>query len=165
MAGMIRILVAMEREGEALGLPFEVVGIGATTIPPISPEDTIINVGYCGGDGLKPGTVVEAVISVDAVTGEWTDLPVHFSGKSVCGVIPAICITSPTFVTKPLVSGPAVYDMELAKLARIPCAGLYSLKIVSDNLDEQACEAFSDADVWNHVREMVCTQLSSSQRR
>lgn len=56
---MIRILVAMEREGKALGLPFEVINIFGTSIPPISPSDIIVNVGYCGGDGFKPGTIVE----------------------------------------------------------------------------------------------------------
>lgn len=51
---MIRLLAAMEREGEALGvLPFpsEVFGIGGDSIPSIAPDDTIVHVGYCGGDG------------------------------------------------------------------------------------------------------------------
>lgn len=60
-------------------------------------------------------------------------------------------------MTTPLVSPPAVYDMELAKLARIPCAALYSLKIVSDNLNEADCESFSDADVWAQIRAFLST--------
>ena len=65
-------------------------------------------------------------------------------------------------------TGPAVYDMELAKLARIPCKALYTLKIVSDDLNEAACEAFSDADAWSRVRELLVSagliQLSATQR-
>ena len=58
--------------------------------------------------------------------------------------------------------------MELAKLARIPCKALYTLKIVSDDLNEAACEAFSDADAWSKVRELLVSaglvQLSATQR-
>ena len=38
---MIRLLVAMEREGEALALPFELIGIGADSVPSIAPDDII----------------------------------------------------------------------------------------------------------------------------
>ena len=166
---MIRLLVAMKREGETLGalpFPFELIGIGATDLPSIASCDIIVNVGYCGGDGYAPGTIIEPSAVIDAETGEWTDLPQHFGG--VEGVIPALCITSPTFITTPLMTGPAVYDMELAKLARIPCKALYTLKIVSDDLNEAACEAFSDADAWSRVRELLVSagliQLSATQR-
>jgi hypothetical protein len=163
---MIRLLVAMEREGEALAIPFEFIGIGADSVPSIAPDDIIVNVGYCGGDGIAPGTIVEPQAVVDAETGEWLDLSLHFG--NVEGVVPALCITSPTFITTPLMTGPAVYDMELAKLARIPCKALYTLKIVSDDLNEAACEAFSDADAWSKVRELLVSagliQLSATQR-
>ena len=166
---MIRLLVAMEREGEALGalpFPFEVIGIGGHSVPQINPSDIIVNVGYCGGDGYAPGTIVEPMAVVDAETGEWIDLPQHFSG--IGEVIPVLCITSPTFVTTPLMTDPAVYDMELAKLARITCANLYSLKIVSDNLNEADCESYSDAEAWAKVRELLVSagliQLSATQQ-
>lgn len=148
---MIRILVAMEREGEALGLPFEVIGIGGTSIPLINSDDIIVNVGYCGGDGIAPGTIVGPKTVIDAETGEWIDLPRHFPCQG------AVCITSPTFVTTPLMTSPAVYDMELAKLARIPCKALYSLKIVSDNLSEEACEAFHSDAAWAQIRAFLST--------
>ena len=164
---MIHILVAMEREGEALGLPFEVINISGTSIPPIAPSDTIVNVGYCGGDGFKPGTVIEPTVSIDAETGEKVALPQHFSGKAGSSVTPAVCITSPSFVTTPLVPAPAVYDMELARLARIPCAALYCLKIVSDNLDEADCEGFHSDAAWDEIRRLLeqsgLIHLSSTQ--
>ena len=165
---MIRLLVAMEREGEALGalpFPFEVINITGTSIPPISPSDIIVNVGYCGGDGIAPGTIVEPKAVIDAETGEWTDLPRHFGEAE--GVVPALCITSPTFVTTPLMTGPAVYDMELARLARISCRALYTLKIVSDELNEADCESYSDSSAWSKVRELLVSagliQLSAMQ--
>ena len=166
---MIRLLVAMEREGEALNalpFPFELVGIGADSVPSIASDDIIVNVGYCGGDGYAPGTIVEPQAVVDAETREWIDLPRHFSEAE--GVVPALCITSPTFVTTPLMTGPAVYDMELAKLARIPCKALYTLKIVSDELNEGDCESYSDSSAWAKVRELLVSagliQLSATQR-
>ena len=166
---MIQLLVAMEREGEALGalpFPFEVINITDTSIPAISPSDIIVNVGYCGGDGIAPGTIVEPKAVVDAETGEWIDLDTHFG--NVEDVVPALCITSPNFITTPLMTGPAVYDMELAKLARIPCKALYTLKIVNDELNEAACESFSDGTVWSKVRELLVSseliQLSATQR-
>ena len=163
---MIRLLVAMEREGKALALPFELIGIGTDSVPSIAPDDIIVNIGYCGGDGIAPGTIVEPQTVVDAETGEWIDLPLHFGG--VEGVVPALCVTSPTFVTTPLMTGPAVYDMELAKLARIPCKALYTLKIVSDNLNEGDCEAFSDEAAWARIRELLVSagliQLSAALR-
>ena len=162
---MIRLLVAMEREGEALALPFELIGIGADYVPSIASDDIIVNVGYCGGDGIAPGTIVEPKAVIDAETGEWTDLPRHFGEAE--GVVPALCITSPTFVTTPLMTGPAVYDMELARLARIPCKALYTLKIVSDELNEADCEAFSSDKAWSKVRELLVSagliQLSAMQ--
>lgn len=160
---MIRILVAMEREGEALGLPFEIINIGGTSIPPINPDDIIVNVGYCGSERIPVGMVVEPLVAVDSETGESVKLEGHFSCSH------AVCITSTEFVSEPPAiasqwsRSPVIYDMELAKLARIPCKALYSLKIVSDSLNEDDCEAFSDADAWNRVREMILSQLSITQ--
>ena len=158
---MIRVLVAMEREGEALALPSDVIGIGATNLPLITPDDIIINVGYCGGDGFKPGTIIEPSAVIDAETGEWIDLPRHFPCQG------AICITSTSFVTTPLMTGPGVYDMELARLARIPCKALYTLRIVSDELNEADCESYSDSSAWSKVRELLVSagliQLSATQ--
>lgn len=146
---MIRILVAMQREAECLGIPCDVIGIGGTDIPKINPDDIIVNVGYCGGYKVPVGKVVEPVVAIDAATGEAQILERHF------GCDDATCITAREFVTEPMTGMPSVYDMELWSLAKIPCRALYVLKIVSDNLDESDCEAFNDQAAWEQVRTLL----------
>ena len=123
--------------------------------------------GYCGGDGFAPGTIVEPTVSIDAETGERINLTPHFSANTGSGAIPAVCVTSPSFVTQPLIESPAVYDMELAKLARIPCKALYCLKIVSDELNEADCEGFHSDAAWDEIRRLLeqsgLIHLSSTQ--
>lgn len=151
MEGRIRILVAMDREAQALGIPCEVIGIGAGDIPDIAPDDTIVNVGYCGGYKLKPGAVIEPSRSISLETRETKTMHRYFKGE--CESFP--CFTSGEFVTAPAYPWPAVYDMELAKLASVRCKGLVCLKIVSDSLDEGECEVFDDPAAWERVRELL----------
>ena len=146
---MIRILVAMEREAESLGLPCELIGIGGTALPRTSPDDILVNAGYCGGYKVPVGSVVEPCSAGDYRTGESIPLARHFA----CRTYP--CYTSDSFVTEPRNGEPAIYDMELWKIRRLPHRKLYCLKIVSDNLDEAACEAFDDCGAWNRVRELL----------
>ena len=146
---MIRILVAMQREADALGVPCELIGIGAENLPETSPEDILVNVGYCGGYRIPVGTVVEPLFAGDAETEEVEDLQKHFP----CETRP--CFTSDTFVTEPLCQCPAIYDMELFKIRKLPHRELYVLKIVSDNLDEKDCEAFHDEEAWERVRALL----------
>lgn len=145
----IRFLTAMPREAEALGIPCEIIGIRGEDLPEIAKDDIIVNVGYCGAYKIPVGTVVEPIVSIDAHTGKAEVLDAHFDCRK------AACFTAAEFVTKPLSEKPAVYDMELARLATLPCAGLYCLKIVSDSLDESDCEAFRDDAAWETVRTML----------
>ena len=151
---MIHILTAMEKEAEALGIPCETIGIGATDLPEIKPGDVIVNVGYCGGYRIPVGTVVEPDVSVCVADGSVRHLERHFAGK-VQGID---CYTDESFVTEPMQEAPAVYDMELSKLLQIPCKDIYCLKIVSDNLSEPDCEAFHDETAWNRIRELLREQ-------
>lgn len=146
---MIRFLVAMEREAEALGIPCEIIGIGATNLPATSEDDVLVNVGYCGGYKVPVGRVVEPRFTENAGTGEVKDLIPHFP----CETHP--CITADAFVTKPVYEAPAVYDMELWKIAALPHKALYCLKIVSDNLNESDCESFNSEKAWERVRELL----------
>ena len=146
---MIRILVAMEREAEALGLPCEIIGIGAEKLPETSRDDILVNVGYCGGYGIPVGSVIEPLFAGDAETEEVDDLEHYFP----CETRP--CFSSETFVAAPLSHCPAIYDMELFKINKLPHKRLYALKIVSDNLDEKDCGTFNDAAAWDRVRELL----------
>ena len=146
---MTRILVAMQREADALGVPCEVIGIGAKDLPETCRDDILVNVGYCGGYGIPVGSVIEPLFAGDAETEEVDDLERHFP----CETRP--CFTSDSFVTEPLCHCPTIYDMELFKINKLPHRKLYVLKIVSDNLDEKDCEAFNDAAAWDRVRELL----------
>ena len=146
---MIRFLVAMEREAEALGVPCEIIGIGAEHLPETGPEDILVNIGYCGSYKIPVGTVVEPLFAGDMKTQEVEDLTHHFP----CETHP--CFTSETFVTEPLYECPAIYDMELFKIRKLPHRDLYVLKIVSDNLNEADCESFSDDHAWEYVRALL----------
>ena len=146
---MIRILVAMEREAEALGIPCEIIGIGAVDLPETSWDDLLVNVGYCGGYKVPVGKIIEPLITENGNTGEVGDLTPHFP----CETYP--CITTDSFVTEPLYEAPAIYDMELWKVAGLPHKKLYCLKIVSDNLNEADCECFNDENAWEQVRTLL----------
>ena len=146
---MTRILVAMERDAQALGIPCEIIGIGAADVPMTSEEDVLVNVGYCGAAGFYPGTVVEPDEAIPYGGTEGRKLDTHF------GCIHAPCFTSPEFVTRPCGCSDSIYDMELVKITALPHRELYVLKIVSDNLNEPDCEAFNDGKAWEQVREML----------
>ena len=146
---MVHILVAMEKEAEALGLPCDVIGIGAKHLPETTEEDILVNVGYCGAVEIKPGIIVEPKEAASYEKAEGKVLTTHFE----CVHVP--CFTSERFVTEPCSIFPSVYDMELQKITELPHKELYVLKIVSDNLDEAECEAFDDAKAWEQVRELL----------
>lgn len=146
---MIRFLVAMEREAEDLGIPCEVIGIGAGNLPVTSEEDILVNIGYCGGHMVPVGTVVEPRFVVNTETHEVADLEQSFLCEN------RLCFTSPDFVTEPIYDCPSIYDMELWYISRLPHKKLYCLKIVSDNPDEAACESFDDRCAWEKVRKLL----------
>ena len=149
--GRLHILTAMPREAQSLGLSCEVIGIGATDLPEIGENDAILNIGYCGSNGIPVGTIIEPNLCVDMRSGEAIPLHRHFEG--LCRS--AACFTSDTFVTEASRKEPTVYDMELFWLAKIPCHAIYVLKIVSDNLNERDCEEFDGKESWKQVREIL----------
>ena len=146
---MTRILVAMKREAESLGLPCELTGIGGINLPQTSLDDILVNVGYCGAVEIPVGTIVEPDETASYEFDEGSALKTHFD----CLHVP--CFTAEKFVTEPCSVFPSIYDMELLKIAKLPHKELYVLKIVSDNLDEADCEKFDDAEVWQRVRELL----------
>ena len=146
---MTRILVAMEREAQALGLPCELIGIGGTDLPQTLPDDVLVNIGYCGGYKVPVGSIVEPCSAGSYRTGEIIPLARNLS------LISYPCFTADTFVTEPLYVSPAIYDMELWKIQKLPHRKLYCIKIVSDNLDEAACEAYDSREAWDRVRKLL----------
>ena len=146
---MTRVLVAMEREAEALGIPCTVIGISGIALPETTEEDILVNVGYCGAADIPVGTIVEPGEAASYETGKGRKLRTHFS------CVHAPCFTSEKFVVEPCCLLPSVYDMELAKIADLPHRELYVLKIVSDNLNEEDCESFNDEAAWEQVRALL----------
>lgn len=156
---MIKYLLAMEREAELfekyaagkLGGRVYVVGIGATGIDnaELIEDDVIVNVGYAGGYEIPVGTIIEPSYAMDMRRGEIVRI------DSVFPVERRVCITSDTFVDKPMSNGPHLYDMELFKVASVPHKKLYSLKIISDNLCEEDCEAYNAEESWRMVVDLI----------
>ncbi len=146
---MIRILVAMKREAESLGIPCTVIGIKGTDLPETTEEDILVNVGYCGAAGIPVGTIVEPDEAACYETAEGEHLQTHFD------CVHAPCFTADKFVVEPCSIFSSVYDMELKKISALPHKELYVLKIVSDNLDEADCEAFDDEQAWKRVRDLL----------
>ena len=155
---MIRLFIAMEREAKML-VPrikdtliqkVDIIGIGGTDIPDTEPDDIIINVGYAGGYRVPVGRVVEPTFSL--VYGEGT-------GEIIDHVFHDVerfrCYTADDFVTKPCTTLPSIYDMELNRLLDIPHEKLFSLKIVSDKLNEKECEMFDGDEAWGRVVKLL----------
>ena len=109
----------------------DMIGIGGEDIPSTDFNDIIVNVGYAGGYRVPIGRVVEPTFFHDVDRYR--------------------CYTSHEFVTKPCTPMPSIYDMELNKLLKIPHKKLFSLKIVSDRLNEHECEMFDSDESWGRV--------------
>lgn len=126
-------------------LYFEVIGIGTL----------IINVGYAGAKGIDIGKVV-CVKNSHCL---------EFPTKANTGIINCVelsseeegydCYTSFDFVEKTKIEGKALFDMELAYIARFVYCKLYSIKIVSDNLDYNTFKEFNSDKAWRQVIEKI----------
>lgn len=144
----------MEREKEKLAKfvkhDIDVIGIGATDLPKTTKDDVIINVGYCGAYDMQVGAIVEPHLCFDKKTRKKKQI------KSFMGFFERVrCYTSDTFIEKPIVNFRSIYDMELFKLLSLPYRELYSLKIVSDNLNEKDCENFNEDEQWEMVGGLI----------
>ena len=148
---MIYFLFAMEREAKMLEVPNKkIIGINGNNMPFTTDDDILVNIGYCGGYKIPVGTIIEPAFAIDAKTYEIARIDRLFNIPS------CLCVTSDKFVEEPVDKEMAcVYDMELFKVAQIPHKKLYAVKIVSDNLDEAACEAFNSESAWKNVQRMI----------
>ena len=156
---MINLVIAMEREADILVPRIQstlidqvsIIGIGgADFLPETTDEDIIVNVGYAGGYRVPIGRVVEPTFALkyDTHEGEIVD---HLFSE--CDRFR--CYTAEEFVTRPCTTLPSIYDMELAKLAKLPHKKLFALKIVSDRLNEKECEMFDSDESWGKVVKLL----------
>lgn len=147
---MIYFLFAMEREAEMLNAPNKhVIGIGAKSMPNTTKDDVIVNVGYCGASKMPIGSLVEPGFAADANTLEIVRIDRAFPVQS------AVCVTADRFVENDTWDASCVYDMELFKIAQLPYKRIYSLKIVSDNLNEKQCESFDMSKSWEMAQFLI----------
>ena len=147
---MIKYLFAMQREADMLDVPNKyIIGINGTNMPKTTKDDILVNLGYCGAYKVKVGEIIEPSV-VFSTQGKQRRKIGHLFN------VPRIrCYTSKEFVTKPIVNFESIYDMELFEITKLPHKKIYSLKIVSDNLNEQDCENFNDKESWEEVMELL----------
>ena len=148
---MIYYLFAMPREAEQLDIENKViVGINAVDVPVLTEDDIIVNIGYCGATADIPvGTIVEPSEVYDAKTGDKVKIDKLFGCEDIK------CFTADEFVTEPIEENRNIYDMELYKLAKLPHKKIYTLKIVSDNLNEDDCEQYNDQEAWAKIKNIL----------
>ena len=148
---MIYYLFAMQREADQIDVENKVlVGINAIELPNTTNDDILVNIGYCGATSDIPvGTIVEPSEVFDAKTGDRVVIDKLFGCEDIK------CFTADEFVTEPIEENRNIYDMELYKLAQLPHKKIYSLKIVSDNLNENDCEKYNDQVAWSKIKDIL----------
>lgn len=120
----------------------------------LNPSVNIINVGYAGAKGLDVGDVVPVKacrcleFPVLAKVGTENYLEITAAGVD--------CYTSFDFVKKAEnISGMALFDMELAYISRFVYNSLFSVKIVSDNLDYASFKTFDNKNAWEKAFKII----------
>ena len=148
---MVYYVFAMPREAEMLDVENKViVGINAVEPPVTTEDDIIVNIGYCGATADIPiGTIVEPSIVYDAISGDSASIDKIFGCEDIK------CFTANEFVTEPIEESKNIYDMELYKLTKLPHKKIYTLKIVSDNLNENDCEQYNDQAAWAKIKDIL----------
>lgn len=147
---MVKYLFAMQREADMIDVPNKyIIGINGTEMPETTKDDIIVNLGYCGAYNISVEEIIEPSVVFATESRKKRNLGHIFNTKRVR------CYTSNEFVTKPIVNFESIYDMELYKIAELQYKKLYSLKIVSDNLNEQDCENFNDKECWDKIKELL----------
>jgi len=125
----------------------------------LNSDVNIINVGYAGAKGIDVGCVVnvKACSCFEFPTKANTNVKnyVKLSDEGYH------CYTSIDFVEKAdvekadNVEEKALFDMELAYIARFVYRSLYSIKIVSDNLDYNGFKEFNGEESWKKVIDKI----------
>lgn len=114
----------------------------------------IINIGYAGSKGLRIGSVVP----VKACRCFEFPVLANIGIKNYVKLIDdgVDCYTSIDFVQNANnIPDVALFDMELAYIAKFVYNSLHSIKIVSDNLDYVGFKNFDKAEVWPKAIRMI----------
>ena len=108
-----------------------------------------INIGMVGSNNLKVGEVVMATKSLGyhfnlTPFGDplYHALNSPFSLEKVCNVKSATCYTSDGFVLETDIKEDAIFDMELNAIVNFPFKKYYSIKVVSDSLNNKEYDNF-----------------------
>ena len=108
-----------------------------------------INIGMVGSNNLKVGEVVMATKSFGyhfnlTPFGEplYHALNSPFNLEKIDGIKGAICYTSDGFVLKTDIKEDAIFDMELNAIVNFPFKKYYSIKVVSDSLNNKEYDNF-----------------------
>lgn len=89
----------------------------------ISDEDDIVHIGYCEGDGVIDGALIEPLCAVDTKSKETIRV------NSLFPLEHRVCFSGRDF---PFFDSPAIHDRVLFKIGELPHKNLYSIKIVRD---------------------------------
>ncbi|MCI5733000.1 MAG: hypothetical protein MR296_03070 [Tenericutes bacterium] len=111
---------------------------------------TVINIGMVGSNNLKVGEVVMATKSL----GYHFDLtpfgdPLYhalnspFNLEKIDNIKEATCYTSDGFVLETNIKEDAIFDMELNAIVNFPFKKYYSIKVVSDSLNNKEYNNFN----------------------
>lgn len=118
-----------------------------------------INIGMVGSNNLKVGEVVMATKSLGyhfnlTPFGDplYHALNSPFNLKKVDGVKSAICYTSDGFVLETDIKEDVIFDMELNAIVNFPFKKYYSIKVVSDSLNNKEYDNF---DYKKSLKEII----------
>lgn len=118
-----------------------------------------INIGMVGSNNLKVGEVVMATKSLGyhfnlTPFGDplYHALNSPFILEKVCNVKSATCYTSDGFVLETGIKEDAIFDMELNAIVNFPFKKYYSIKVVSDSLNNKE---YNNFDYQKSLEEII----------
>lgn len=161
----MKIIVATDEEYNLVRkyLPeFDVLqtGVGASNVInkccDLSSKVDVINIGFCGSNNLKIGSVVTVSKTYRLLTSNIAFK--DYRNGYVLSDTGYPCYTSNEFVTKTDIKEDCVFDMELNYLAAFNFNLLGAVKIVSDNLSVWEYEQSVDIDdkcIWDEVKRQL----------
>lgn len=113
--------------------------------------EKIVNVGYAGSNNLKPGTLW--MVAENQMYQESDVLQGYKVLKTLKDVPVARCLTASDFLSETNRKDKFLVDMELAAYSNI--TNLYSIKVVSDNLNMEDYDKALKKDYKKEIQNML----------